>query len=115
MGVGGQSGARRSERVLVDVPLLIRGGSGAGQVRFEEETFTVTVNAHGALVMLAAQVSIGEPITVSKLLDDPKERRECHVAYVGPRHAGLAQVGMEFCEPAPGFWPIEAPASRKPC
>ena len=41
---------RRSERVLADLPVLIRSQS-AGNDSFQEETFTVTVNAHGALLM----------------------------------------------------------------
>jgi hypothetical protein len=51
-------GQRRSERVLLDVPVVVRGES-IDQIAFEEETFTVTVNAHGALLMLASPVGLG--------------------------------------------------------
>ena len=54
-----QAGQRRSARVLMDVPVVIRGES-ADQSPFREETFTVTVSAHGALVMLAANVASGK-------------------------------------------------------
>jgi hypothetical protein len=99
---------RRSERVLVDLPVLIRGQS-AGDGNFQEETFTVTVNAHGALLMLAAKVALGQSVTLVNLKSSAE--RVCHIAYTGRAHAGLAQVGVEFSEPAPGFWPVEAPAS----
>ena len=41
-------GKRRSERVLLDVPLFIE-GKAEGTQDFKEETFTLTVSAHGAL------------------------------------------------------------------
>ncbi len=60
-----QTGERRSARVLLDVPLLIWGES-PDQQAFREETFTVTVSAHGALVMLATRVSVGQRVRASK-------------------------------------------------
>ena len=99
---------RRSERVLVDVPVIVRGQS-IGEGSFQEETFTVTVSAHGAMVMLAAKVALGQSITLVRLNDSAE--RACRIAYRGRDHAGLAQVGLEFCEPSPGFWPVDAPTS----
>jgi len=102
---------RRSERVLVDVPVLIRGRS-IGESGFQEETFTVTVSAHGAMVMLAANVAIGQTITLISLKNSAE--RDCRIAYKGPNHAGLAKVGLEFSEPSPEFWPVDVPASWGP-
>jgi hypothetical protein len=101
-----QSGQRRSARVLADVPVVIRGES-ADQRSFREETFTVTVSAHGALVMLAANVSLGQKIVViNPLKGDELEGR---IAYRGPIHAGLSQVAVEFSKPSPEFWPLSSP------
>jgi len=99
-------GERRSERVLIDVPVVIRGET-ADHRAFEEETFTVTVSAHGALVMLATQVTLGQTL----LLLNPKnwDEREGRVAYRGPDHAGLSQVALEFTLPSPDFWPLSSP------
>lgn len=96
---------RRSERVLLDVPVVVQGDIRSG--RFQEETFTVTVSAHGALLMLEASVSLGQRIS----LTNPQNcsEREARVAYKGPVHAGLAQVAVEFTNPAPEFWGINAP------
>lgn len=96
---------RRSERVLVDIPVLIRGESGGRA--FQEETFTVTVSAHGALLMLETEVSLGQKLTVR----NPKnsDEREVRVAYKGAVHAGLAQVAVEFRGPAPEFWQMDSP------
>jgi hypothetical protein len=92
--------------VLMDVPIVIRGESPDRQ-SFQEETFTVTVSAHGALLMLATQVRLGQKL----LLLNPAnwDEREGRVAYRGPVHAGLAQVGIEFTQPSPDFWPIGSP------
>ena len=53
------SAKRRSERVLLDVPLFIE-GKAEGAQDFKEETFTLTVSAHGALIVLAAKVALGQ-------------------------------------------------------
>jgi PilZ domain len=96
---------RRSERILLDIPVTIRGQSASGT--FQEDTFTVTVSAHGALLMLEAQVSLGQRLTVM----NPKnsDEREARVAYKGAVHAGLAQVAVEFTKPAPEFWQMDTP------
>jgi hypothetical protein len=97
---------RRSERVLADVAVAIRGES-ADHRPFQEETFTVTVSAHGALVMLGTKVALGQKLT----LLNPKtwDEREGRVSFMGREHAGLAQVAIEFLKPAPEFWPISSP------
>lgn len=104
-----QAAQRRSERLLLDVPIVIRSQDPAGRT-FSEETFTVTVSAHGALVMLEARVALGQKIVVS----NPKnwDEREARVAFLGQPHAGLAQVAFEFSRPAPEFWSLDTcPAS----
>jgi len=106
-----QVGQRRSARVLMDVPVIICGKS-RDQRPFREETFTVTVSAHGALLMLAANVSLGERIRL--INPSNSDERECKIAYCGPIHAGLSQVAVEFSNPSPEFWPVNpAPADWK--
>jgi hypothetical protein len=97
---------RRSQRLLLDVPLVVRGESVEKQP-FREETFTLIVNAHGALVVLAAKVAVGQKVLVM----NPKnwEEREGRVAYFGSPYAGLTKVAIEFTQPAPEFWPVGAP------
>ena len=101
-----QAGQRRSARVLMDVPIVVRGQS-TNQQAFREETFTVTVSAHGALLMLASDVVLGQKIVVINPLN--KDEREGRIAYRGPLHAGLSQVAVEFTQPSPEFWPLSAP------
>ena len=95
----------------MDVPIVIRGES-ADQQTFREETFTVTVSAHGALLMLASDVVLGQKIVMINPLN--LDEREGRIAYRGPLHAGLSQVAVEFTQPSPEFWPISpAPADWK--
>jgi len=101
-----QGTQRRSERVLIDLPLVVRSPVDDKQ-SFREETFTVTVSAHGGLVMLEAPVKLGQRIVVM----NPKnwDERDAKVAYLGRPHAGLAQVAFEFSRPAPEFWNLDSP------
>jgi hypothetical protein len=100
---------RRSPRVLADVALVIRGESAEKQP-FREETFTISVSAYGALVILAAKVALGQTL----VLMNPETRveREGRVARFSSPYGGLAQVAVEFARPAPDFWPASQPSQR---
>ncbi|HXX21004.1 MAG TPA: hypothetical protein VEJ46_16495 [Candidatus Acidoferrum sp.] len=101
-----QAAQRRSERVLLDVPIVVSGES-PDHGTFHEETFTVTVSAHGALMMLATNVKLGQRLVVENPANEDK--REARVAYLGAPHAGLSQVAVEFARPSPEFWPVSSP------
>ena len=105
----GNVGMRRSERVLLDVPVVLLGES-ADQRSFREETFTVTVSAHGALLMLQTKVALGQKVTLAN--PGNWDERAARVSFVGGDHAGLAQVGIEFEQPAPKFWPVGTPPAN---
>jgi hypothetical protein len=101
------SGPRRSKRVILDIPLVIC-GEGVDKRPFREETFTLRVSAHGALVVLENQVALGQKV----VLMNPKnwDERECTIAFLGPPYAaGIATVGVHFDQPAPEFWAINSP------
>ncbi len=97
---------RRSQRLLLDVPLIVRGETPELQP-FQEETFTIVVSAHGALLVLATKVAPGQKL----LLMNPQtwDEREGRVAYSGSPYGGLAHVAIEFTRPAPEFWPVSSP------
>src|ERR1700691_2433316 len=92
---------RRSPHLLRDVPLIVRGES-AEHRGFHEETFTISISNHGALMLLASEVSAGQRL----VLVNPATSGtiECRVARLGSLYGGLAQVGIEFAHPAPWFW-----------
>ena len=96
---------RRSMRILLSVPISVSGKTSAGN--FTEETRTLVVNAHGALISLAANVAVGEIVTI--LHKASGQFRECRMIYIGSVQAGKSQVGVEFIQPCPDFWQIDFP------
>jgi hypothetical protein len=97
---------RRSQRVLMQVPVRIRGKNGQG-VDFEEFTETLAINAHGALVLLTARLTSGAVIHMKH--NKTEEEQECHVAFLGPVRGGKAEIGLEFTTPRPTFWRVAFP------
>ena len=93
-------------RVLLSVPILVRGQT-AQNHDFSEETRTLVVNAHGALISLAAPVVANQKICVSN--NATQQTQECRIVYLGNTQAGKAQMGVEFLSPSPSFWQIDFP------
>jgi len=90
----------------MDVPIIVSGELPDHRA-FREETFTVTVSAHGALMMMATKVALGQKLVVMN--PENHDEREARVAYLGRPHAGLSQVAIEFARPSPTFWPVTSP------
>jgi len=97
---------RRSHRVYITMPVIIRGKN--GQQTFSEETRTASVNAHGCMVRLAEKVVKGQEVAIV----NPKtvEELPCTVTFVGQKESGKTEVGLEFIEPSPHFWRITFPS-----
>ena len=100
------SAKRRSQRVLMQVGIRIRGKDAQGK-DFEEFTETLAINAHGALVLLTARVISGAAVHMRH--NKTEEEQECHVAFLGPVRGGKAEIGLEFLEPRPTFWRVAFP------
>jgi hypothetical protein len=97
---------RRSQRVLMQVGIRVRGKDAQGK-DFEEMTETLAVNAHGALILLNVRVVSGAIIHLKHNMTE--EEQECHVAFLGPVRSGRAEVGVEFNSPRPTFWRVAFP------
>jgi hypothetical protein len=102
----GGSARRRSQRVLMQVGVLIRGTDVQGH-SFEEETDTLAINAHGALILMKSKVLSGNTVQLKNKLTE--EEQECHVVFLGPVRSGKAEIGLEFSAPRPAFWRITFP------
>src|SRR5260221_3839040 len=94
---------RRSQRVLMQVAVRIRGEDAQGK-SIEEETETLAINAHGALVLLKARFTSGSKVLLQHKRTE--EEQECHVAFLGPVRSGKVEIGLEFSSPGPGFWRV---------
>ena len=90
----------------MQVGIRLRGKDAQGK-EFEESTETLAINAHGALVLLAARVTSGSVIQVRH--NKTEEEQECHVAFLGPVRGGKAEIGLEFSAPRPTFWRVAFP------
>lgn len=97
---------RRSERVMLQVPVVVQVNGRDGK-KVEEETQTSVVNAHGGLIKLQMEIKTGQPI----LLINPKTKvqQSCRVVRVETSLGGQSAVAFEFDQPAPQFWPIVFP------
>src|ERR1700674_2826782 len=98
---------RRSQRVMLSVPVTLSGKTASGS--FSEDTLTTVINAHGALVGLKAQVTKGQKLRL-KTKYSPEEQ-ECLVIWIGPTADGKTQCGIEFVTSAPNFWRVSFPPS----
>jgi hypothetical protein len=97
---------RRSQRVLMQVPVRVRGTDSQGK-EFEEETETLAINAHGALILVSARVTSGSKMQMQHKRTE--EEQECHVVFLGPVRTGKSEIGLEFSEPRPTFWRVAFP------
>jgi len=97
---------RRSQRVLMQLAVRIRGTDAQGR-KFEEDASTLAINAHGALVLLQARLTKGSSVQMQH--KQTHEEQECRVAFLGPARAGQREIGLEFSEPRPTFWRVTFP------
>lgn len=102
------SNRRRSQRVLLRMPIAVI-AAGADNKMAREQTHTLVVNAHGALISLDLPVWAGQVV----ILQNPEtsEEQTCRIIRVNPKREGKAEVGIEFLKPAPNFWPVAFPSS----
>ena len=103
---GDQNAQRRSQRVIIKVSVMVLAEE-ADKKSVSEETRTVTVNAHGAMILLGLKVSIGQLLTLRN--SRTGEEVACRVVYLSPHEAEKRQVGVDFMEPCPRFWRISFP------
>ncbi len=98
---------RRSQRVFVSVDVVVV-WSGAKAELASEETKTLIVNSHGALLLLRKGVELNDAIILRNAMT--QEELACRVVHVSTSdQLGMMNVGVEFIEPAPHFWHIAFP------
>jgi hypothetical protein len=105
-GLSLETGRRRSMRVLLSIPIEVAGKSANGE-ECKEDTRTLVVNAHGALIALAAAVAAGQSVNLTNRAT--RDSRECRIVYLGNANGGKVQMGIEFTEPSATFWHVDFP------
>ncbi len=89
---------RATSRICVHIPLFIYG---LGRDPFFEETYTISINGTGGLILMASSVQPGQRIMVTNQGND--QTQECVVVSVGVQSAG-SHVAFKFPTPMPQFW-----------
>ncbi len=97
---------RRSQRLFLQVQVVVEGKL-AGQAPLNEETHTIVLNAHGALVVLSVSLEQGQIVTLRNTRTGQKG--ECVVKLVTGAGAGKFNTALEFTDPNPDFWHISFP------
>jgi hypothetical protein len=97
---------RRSQRVLMKIPVRLSVQAGAALVS-EEDTHTLAVSAHGALIAVSAPLYRGQRLTLSNV--QTKGALECVVVHTDRFPGEQMQVGVEFLLPNPTFWHVAFP------
>ena len=92
---------RRSERLVLRVPVLAYGHA-PGKKPFHEEVTTLEVSSHGGLLTFAAKVWVGQKLLLMNITN--QEEQECHVVRLGLKRRKKRDVAIEFTRPAPDFW-----------
>lgn len=93
-------------RVLLSVPITVSGNDASGK-EFREETRTLVVNAHGALISLATQVKAQQQVRLANKAT--QKSLLGRIVYVSAPQAGRMQMGIEFEKPTASFWQIDFP------
>src|SRR2546427_3121075 len=89
---------RRSQRVLMTIPVRVSGQSAVG-LPFEEETHTQAISAHGGLILVSTQVDRGQRLPPFKL--QTKNALECVVAHIDRHQGGHPHGGVGVILPKP--------------
>jgi len=99
---------RRSERVLLRIPIQVK-GTGEDGKPFSEKTHTVIINRHGARIASKNSLQPEAHITITNL----QNMMSCPFRVVGRTGKSLGEGpewGVECLEPEVNFWGISFPA-----
>jgi len=99
---------RRSQRIDLSVSVVVHRPRNEGP-QFSENTKTLVVSAHGALVALKGMVAPKQRLLLQNTASG--EQQECRVVSVNKDLTGPPTVAVEFAKPAPSFWRIAFPPS----
>lgn len=97
---------RRTKRLGISIPVLVRGTSADG-LPVSELTRTASVNGHGGLIVVSAYFTEGQTLSVEN--KNTGETRDCTVVRMLPWPNGKFAVGVEFSGGSASFWGIYFP------
>ncbi|MGA8036052.1 MAG: hypothetical protein WA823_05100 [Candidatus Acidiferrales bacterium] len=95
---------RRSSRIFTRIPVRASGKNADGR-KFRENSQTIVINAHGALLYLNENIGMGNQLVLINPVTE--EEQECRVVYLGEMSEKGTRVGIEFLSPSPHFWGVD--------
>jgi hypothetical protein len=103
---GWPSNVRRSQRLYVQIRVRVQGHL-QDKTPFTEETVTLVLNAHGALVRLDAETQLGQTVVLQ--IVSTNETQEGKVVFISEGKDAKFHVGIELTKPNPHFWHVSFP------
>jgi len=98
---------RRSQRVLIVIPVLVAWTNKDG-VRIKEEAHTEVISRHGAMLRLKGSMAMGAEVEVTR--PQVHQSTKARVVWVGkPDAEGFVRVGLELTVPSAEFWGVYLP------
>jgi hypothetical protein len=98
---------RRSQRVIIRIPVTLVLTMSGQQVRVPGHT--VAVNIHGAMVQCVRSLDANTQFEI--LNDRTGERTGARVTRASRESAGGYLIPIEFSKPSPSFWQISFPST----
>src|SRR5258708_13283794 len=102
---------RRSERVMLKAPVVIL-TRGADNKTMFEETQTITVNIHGAMIVSRLKFEAGQISTLRN--SRTGEEAPVRGVFLNPPPTQHTQVGLNFIDPPPPLSPLSYPPPPRP-
>ena len=97
----GRLDRRRTRRALVQIPLFVYGYT-LHDGPFAEKTYTIEINAHGALIAMETAVPPGERLLLTN--ENNQKTQQCIVLSITTRQRPETEVAVAFAAAAPQFW-----------
>lgn len=107
-GSGSSVDNRRSQRILLRIQIQVSAQFEDG-LPIKEDTTTLEVNAHGALIALAMKVRPGQKLVVRNW--GTAKEQEFRVVHVRESLGSKNEVGIAFPYAMPRFWNVDFPPS----
>lgn len=98
---------RRTERLFLRYPIRVEGFDSGGK-RFDEATYTIVVNRHGARVLLKAQLIPGQTVKITLAISGRAADFRV-VGLAGPAGDAGGEWGVECRDESMNFWGINFP------
>lgn len=96
---------RRSQRVMIRVPVTLLLKEGSQTLRIPAHT--VEVNIHGALVMCPRSLDADTKLEIEN--GRTEEKIDCRVTRAPRESSEGCMIPLEFTTPSPNFWQITFP------